>query len=217
MTKRLFVGNLSYDTTEQSLGEAFSQQGHNATRITILLDRETGRSRGFGFVEFASDDAARAALTAMDGASVDGRRLRVSEAEDRRDRRDPRGPGGPRERRDDDRRSGPGAERRGPPPERGSGGTDRDAAERGSAERGSAGGGFRRREDGPERGSGGGGGGSGGAGGVRSDRERRGKHGRERDRDRWDEGPRRGEPRRRGRTHDDDDDFSGTYDADDDI
>ena len=83
MGKRLYVGNLSYDTTEDSLRSAFSQDGRTVTDLHLLIDRDTGRPRGFGFVEMATDDEAMAAMAAMDGANVDGRDLRVNEAKER--------------------------------------------------------------------------------------------------------------------------------------
>jgi len=88
---KLFVGNLSYNTTEDSLRALFESAGHNASRVTIVTDRETGRSRGFAFVEFDSDDAARAAIESLNGTELDGRPLRVDEARER-----PRGGGGGR-------------------------------------------------------------------------------------------------------------------------
>jgi RNA recognition motif-containing protein len=84
MGKRLYVGNLSYDTTEDSLRAAFSEGGRNVTDLHILIDRDTGRSRGFGFVELGSDEEAQAAIEAMDGAELDGRSLKVNEARERR-------------------------------------------------------------------------------------------------------------------------------------
>ena len=81
MSKRLYVGNLSYDTTEDVLTSAFQADGRKVASVTIMLDRDTGRSRGFAFVEMETDDDARAAIEAMDGFELDGRRLRVNEAE----------------------------------------------------------------------------------------------------------------------------------------
>ena len=89
MGNRLYVGNLAYETTEESLREAFSQHGDIA-EIKVILDRDTGRSRGFAFVEMQTQDGANAAIENMNGAMVDGRPLRVNEAEERR----PRGGGG---------------------------------------------------------------------------------------------------------------------------
>jgi RNA recognition motif-containing protein len=79
MGKKLYVGNLSYNTTDESLGQAFAAFG-NVESARIIMDRETGRSKGFGFVEMGSDDEARAAVEGLDGQSVDGRAVRVSEA-----------------------------------------------------------------------------------------------------------------------------------------
>ena len=83
MGKRLYVGNLSYDTTEDSLRAAFGQDGRTVTDVHIVSDRETGRPRGFAFVEMASDQEAQAAIEAMDGADLDGRDLKVNEARER--------------------------------------------------------------------------------------------------------------------------------------
>lgn len=82
MTKRLYVGNLSWDTTDETLNQAFSQAG-NVTSATIITDRDTGRARGFGFVEMSSDEEAQAAIASMDGVELDGRNIRVSEARER--------------------------------------------------------------------------------------------------------------------------------------
>ena len=89
MGNRLYVGNLAYETTEDSLREAFSQWGEIA-EVKVILDRDTGRSRGFAFVEMQTQEGATAAVENMNGALVDGRPLRVNEAEERR----PRGGGG---------------------------------------------------------------------------------------------------------------------------
>lgn len=80
--KKLYVGNLPYSTTEADLRSIFEQ--HAPTSVAVITDRETGRSRGFGFVEFDSDASAEAARNALDGKDMDGRPLRVSEAHDRR-------------------------------------------------------------------------------------------------------------------------------------
>ena len=92
MGTRLFVGNLSFETTQASLTEAFAQDGHKVVSVDIMADRATGRSRGFAFVEMASAGDAAAAITKMDGASVNGRPLRVSEAQERQARSDGGGP-----------------------------------------------------------------------------------------------------------------------------
>lgn len=84
MAKKLYVGNVSYDSTDESLKAAFEQFG-TVDSATILKDRETGRSRGFGFVEMSNDEEAQAAIEGMDGKDVDGRELRVNEARPRTD------------------------------------------------------------------------------------------------------------------------------------
>ena len=82
MANKLYVGNLSYSTESDSLHQLFSQYGEIVS-VNIITDRDTGRPRGFGFVEMASSDAARAAISALDGTELDGRRLRVNEAQER--------------------------------------------------------------------------------------------------------------------------------------
>ncbi len=94
MSKRLFVGNLPYQVDDAILLRAFESQGFQVASARVVLDRETGRSRGFAFVDFDSDDAAKAALGKMNGSEIEGRPMRVTEAEDRRPPR-PGGPGGP--------------------------------------------------------------------------------------------------------------------------
>jgi RNA recognition motif-containing protein len=86
MAKRLYVGNLKYTVTSAHLQELFEQYGA-VTSAQVLSDRETGRSRGFGFVEMSNDEEALAAIDALDGQDHDGRRLTVTEAR-------PRTPGG---------------------------------------------------------------------------------------------------------------------------
>lgn len=83
MSKKLFVGNLPYTTTEDSLRELFSSDGRNVSRVTIVTDRDTGRSRGFAFVEMATDEEAQSAVSALNGAELDGRPLRVDIAHDK--------------------------------------------------------------------------------------------------------------------------------------
>jgi RNA recognition motif-containing protein len=90
MSTRLYVGNLSYNTTKETLRDAFAQSGREVTDAHVVTDRETGRSRGFGFVTLATPEQAQAAMHEMNGALVDGRPLRVNEAEERA----PRGGGG---------------------------------------------------------------------------------------------------------------------------
>lgn len=82
MNAKLFVGNISYDSTEDSLRAAFEQAG-TVVSAKIITDRETGRSRGFGFVEMSSAEEAQQAIQMLDGKDLDGREIAVKEAEDR--------------------------------------------------------------------------------------------------------------------------------------
>jgi RNA recognition motif-containing protein len=91
MATKLFVGNLSYSTTEDRLQEAFAQFGEIRSAV-ILTDRATGQSRGFGFVEFDNEQSATAAINALNGTVLDGRSITVNVARERRD--GPRGGGG---------------------------------------------------------------------------------------------------------------------------
>ena len=81
----IYVGNLSWNTQESELRDLFSQHGA-VDSARVLKDRETGRSRGFGFVEMPNDDEARAAIEALNGFELDGRQLRVNEARPREER-----------------------------------------------------------------------------------------------------------------------------------
>jgi RNA recognition motif-containing protein len=83
MSKKLFVGSLSWDTTDQGLHEAFAQFGE-ITEAKVITDRDSGRSRGFGFVTFTDDEAADKAIAEMNGFQLDGRPIRVDVAQDRR-------------------------------------------------------------------------------------------------------------------------------------
>jgi heterogeneous nuclear ribonucleoprotein A1/A3 len=83
MQEKLFVGGLSWDTNDESLANAFAQFGQ-VKEAKVILDRETGRSRGFGFVTMSDPEAAQAAMEELDGSSLDGRNIRVNEATDRR-------------------------------------------------------------------------------------------------------------------------------------
>ncbi len=85
MAKRLYVGNLSYSVTSELLQEMFEQYGRVRT-AQVLIDRETNRSRGFGFVEMEDDAEAEAAIESLDGNDHDGRRLTVNEARPREPR-----------------------------------------------------------------------------------------------------------------------------------
>lgn len=86
MGTRLYVGNLSYDTDEQGLRDLFAQNGRTVNEVRIITDRDTGRSRGFGFVEMGSEEDAQAAIAELNGFSMDGRPLTVNEARERTDR-----------------------------------------------------------------------------------------------------------------------------------
>lgn len=79
---KIYVGNLAFQTTETELNELFSQYG-DVKDVAVILDRETGRSRGFGFVEMTDDNAGRQAMTALDGQDFGGRNLRVNESQPR--------------------------------------------------------------------------------------------------------------------------------------
>ncbi|MCP3920037.1 MAG: RNA-binding protein [bacterium] len=94
MGKRLYVGNLSYDSTDDSLRAAFSEDGRTVADVHVMTDRETGRPRGFGFVEMGSDGDAQAAIQALDGSMLDGRNIKVNEAQERKPRSGGGGGGG---------------------------------------------------------------------------------------------------------------------------
>lgn len=95
MAKKLYVGGLPYSTTEDQLREAFAQAGAVSSAI-IIMDKMTGRSKGFGFVEYASDEDATKAIDMWNGKDFGGRSLTVNEARplEERPRRDNRGGGG---------------------------------------------------------------------------------------------------------------------------
>ena len=145
----IYIGNLSYDATDQDLEELFSPYGE-VSKTTIIMDRETGRSKGFGFAEMPDDDAAKTAIDALNGSTFLNRNITVNEARPREER--PRGGGGYRGGgyRGGDRREGGGGGYRGGDRREGGGGDRR------------GGGGFR---GGDRRG-----GPSGGGGGGRKDR-----------------------------------------------
>lgn len=85
MEKKLYVGNLSYNVTDDQLKAHFEQAG-TVESANVIVDRQTNRSKGFGFVEMASEDEAKAAIDTLDGKEMDGRPLRVSEARPMTDR-----------------------------------------------------------------------------------------------------------------------------------
>jgi cold-inducible RNA-binding protein len=88
-TARLYVGNLSYGTTKEALEKAFGEHGE-VTGVNIITDRQTGRPKGFAFVEMGSPEAADAAKTALNGTELDGRSINVDNAREQ----EPRRPGG---------------------------------------------------------------------------------------------------------------------------
>ncbi|MEA2806556.1 MAG: hypothetical protein QOJ17_697 [Rhodospirillaceae bacterium] len=150
MSRKLFVGNLPYSVTSERLQEAFSQFG-TVSSSKVIVDRETGRSRGFAFLEMETDDQGAAAMQAMNGALLDGRSIAVREAVERQPGGGGGGFGG------GGGRDGGGFRPRGPrPPYGGGGGGDRGGGGGGYGG-GGGGGGY--------RGGGGGGGYSGGGGG----------------------------------------------------
>jgi RNA recognition motif-containing protein len=96
MNNKLFVGNLSFNTTQDDLNAAFSAHG-TVTDTTLMMDRETGRPRGFGFVTMSSDEEAQKAIDALNGKDMDGRALTVNVARPREERTGGGGGGGRRE------------------------------------------------------------------------------------------------------------------------
>ncbi|HEB89672.1 MAG TPA: RNA-binding protein [Deltaproteobacteria bacterium] len=86
MGKRLYVGNIPFSATEEALRELFVRYG-DVVGVDVIVDRETGRPRGFAFVEMGDPAAAAAAIEALDGSDFGGRNLRVNEAQERRGRR----------------------------------------------------------------------------------------------------------------------------------
>jgi RNA recognition motif-containing protein len=93
MGSKLYVGNLSYNTTSSELEQLFGQHG-TVQSAEVIQDRDTGRSKGFGFVQMGSDEEAQAAIAALNGQQQDGRALTVNEAKPREDRGGSRGGGG---------------------------------------------------------------------------------------------------------------------------
>ncbi|HEX3904779.1 MAG TPA: RNA-binding protein [Polyangia bacterium] len=90
MGNRLYVGNLSYNVTEPELRDAFAEEGRNVVEVKVVMDRDTGRPRGFAFVEMGSAEEASAAISSLTGREIQGRAINVSEARERA----PRGGGG---------------------------------------------------------------------------------------------------------------------------
>src|SRR5882757_9193515 len=96
MSNKLFVGNLSFDTTENDLTDAFAAHG-TVTETNLMMDRMTGRPRGFGFITMNSAEEAQKAIAALNGAQLDGRALTVNIAKPREERAPGGGGGGRRE------------------------------------------------------------------------------------------------------------------------
>jgi len=90
MGTRLYIGNMSWDTTEDDLMAALTEGGRTVKDLHVVIDRETGRPRGFAFAEFNSEADAQSAIADLDGKNLDGRDLKVNEAQERK----PRGGGG---------------------------------------------------------------------------------------------------------------------------
>ena len=103
----IYVGNLSYGSTEQSLTELFSQYGQ-VGQVKVVKDRDTGRSKGFGFVTMENADEARAAIEALNGMDVDGRKITVNEARPKESTGGGGGGGGGRPSFNNNRRGGGG-------------------------------------------------------------------------------------------------------------
>lgn len=93
MGRKLYVGNLPYSATEEALSEKFSEFG-SVESAKLIIDRDTGRSKGFGFVEMGSDAEAQAAIDALDGQDYDGRPMKVNEAKPQEKRTGGGGRGG---------------------------------------------------------------------------------------------------------------------------
>ena len=93
MAKKLFVGGLSWDTTDDGLRQAFASYGE-ITEAKVITHRDTGRSRGFGFVTFARDEDAKTAISKVDGTNLDGKTIKVNEAQEKSPRGGGRSGGG---------------------------------------------------------------------------------------------------------------------------
>ena len=83
----IYVGNVPYNSSEEDLGNLFSEYG-TVTSVKIIINKHTGRSKGFGFVEMANDEEGQKAVDSLDGHEMNGRNLRVDKAKDRDDSRD---------------------------------------------------------------------------------------------------------------------------------
>jgi RNA recognition motif-containing protein len=85
MTKKLYVGNIHYGTSEEKLSEMFAKHGE-VVSVNLIMDRYTGQSRGFGFVEMSTEEEAKTALEMVNGQDLEGRELKVAEARERKGR-----------------------------------------------------------------------------------------------------------------------------------
>jgi RNA recognition motif-containing protein len=94
MGTRLYVGNLSYNVTEPELKDVFGESGRNVKEVKVVLDRDTGRPRGFAFVEMTTDAEAAQAIETLNGREIQGRPINVSEARERAPRSGGGGGGG---------------------------------------------------------------------------------------------------------------------------
>jgi len=92
MATKIYVGNLSYDTTETQIRDAFTATGE-VESVSLIIDRDTGRSKGFAFVEMTNDAEAKSAIEQLNGTEVDGRTMNISEARPREERGGSRGGG----------------------------------------------------------------------------------------------------------------------------
>jgi len=139
MGNRIYVGNLSYSTTDEVLREAFAKHGE-VVSANVMLDRVSGQSRGFGFVEMATEEQAKTAIEAMHGSTLDNRTLTVNEARAREARAGGPGAGGPgggmrpSGDRDGGRRPGRGGGGGGGGPRKGGGGNRSGGGRRGGDE-----------------------------------------------------------------------------------
>ncbi len=93
MGRKLYVGNLPYSVTQQALEETFSQCG-TVDSVNVITDRDTGQSKGFGFIEMSNDSEAQKAIQELNGTSLDGSEIKVNEAKPKAPRRDRGGGGG---------------------------------------------------------------------------------------------------------------------------
>jgi RNA recognition motif-containing protein len=102
--KKIYIGNLNYDTTEDEIRGILEEQGLTPTQINLISDKYTGRPKGFGFVEFETEEQTQKAIELLNGKEVNGRTLKVSQAQKREPRQNNFGGGGGRFNRDRNRR-----------------------------------------------------------------------------------------------------------------